>query len=242
LLVGFNDLATTHPEIAKEADGWDPVQIIAGSNKRLRWRCAIGHTWDASANNRTGKQSGCPVCVNKKVVKGFNDLATTNPVVAEQAHDWDPTTVTRSSRKKKQWICKFGHTWYATPADRSRGNGCPTCSKGGFDPNRDAWLYFIVHDEWKMNQIGITNNPELRLKSHERLGWRLIEIRGPLSGHHIQDLETAALKALRQRGALLANKAGGAPFDGWTEAWMTSSVDVNSISQILDWVYEDESK
>ncbi len=32
---GVNDLATLHPEIAAEADGWDPKTITPGSNKKM---------------------------------------------------------------------------------------------------------------------------------------------------------------------------------------------------------------
>lgn len=241
ILVGFNDLATTHPELADQADGWDPKTVISGSNKPVPWRCTLGHQWSTSPHNRTGNaKSGCPVCANKKVLKGFNDLATKDPELAEQAFEWDPHTVTRSSRKKQKWQCQFGHIWSATPADRTNGNGCPTCSKGGFDPNREAWFYFIGHDEWKMYQIGITNNPDLRLKSHNRLGWELIEIRGPLDGHYVQELETSALRSIKRRQALFASKAGGSPFDGWTEAWLRSSLPLATISQLLEWIYEDE--
>lgn len=31
LISGVNDLATTHPFIAREADGWDPKEFNAGS-------------------------------------------------------------------------------------------------------------------------------------------------------------------------------------------------------------------
>ncbi len=91
-----------------------------------------------------------------------------------------------------------------------------------------------------MYQIGITTNPELRLKSHQRIGWSIVELRGPLDGHHIQDLETAVLRSLKKRKALFASQMGGDPFDGWTEAWGKDSLSVASISKILDWVYEDE--
>jgi hypothetical protein len=33
-LQGFNDLATTHPELAKEAFGWDPTKVSRGSAKK----------------------------------------------------------------------------------------------------------------------------------------------------------------------------------------------------------------
>ena len=35
LVAGINDLATLHPEVAAEADGWDPSKIVAGSGKKL---------------------------------------------------------------------------------------------------------------------------------------------------------------------------------------------------------------
>ena len=33
VLTGFNDLATTHPELAMQAEGWDPTKVIAGTHK-----------------------------------------------------------------------------------------------------------------------------------------------------------------------------------------------------------------
>ena len=197
VLAGFNDLATTHPDLAEEAFGWDPTTVNAGSNPKVEWICELDHRWRASPNSRTGKnKSGCPICANKEVLIGYNDLATANPLLAAEAFEWDPTTVTRSSSKKRKWICQFGHTWNSSVADRSVGSGCPTCSKGGFDPNKPAWFYFIEHFEWNMYQIGITTNPELRLKSHQRIGWSIVELRGPLDGHHIQGFVSAVLRGL----------------------------------------------
>ena len=39
----------------------------------------------------------------------------------------------------------------------------------------------------------------------------------------------------------LGHKAGIEKFDGYTEAWTKKSLNVTSIKQILDWVYEDEA-
>jgi hypothetical protein len=235
---GFNDLKTTHPELAAQAYGWDPTEITSGSNKVRVWQCAFGHNWKAMVNTRS-KGIGCPVCTNKKVLVGYNDLATMNPQLASEAFEWDPKTVTQSSHKKRKWQCQLGHIWSSNISDRTRGNGCPTCSTSGFDPNRSAWLYLIEHSEWEMLQIGITAQPEIRLASHRRIGWQLLDLRGPLEGHHIQELETAALKSLKRRNAVFANQSGGPPFDGWTEAWIKGSLPVTSIRELLDLVYED---
>jgi hypothetical protein len=50
------------------------------------------------------------------------------------------------------------------------------------------------------------------------------------------------LHALGKDGAILDHKAGIDKFDGYSEAWTKASLNVISIRQILDWVYEDESK
>ena len=69
VLAGFNDLATTHPEVAAqwhpELNGaLTPQEVTAGSNRRIWWLCPEGHVWRTAVYNRTGrtKQTGCPVC------------------------------------------------------------------------------------------------------------------------------------------------------------------------------------
>ena len=75
---GNRPLSETHPELAKEAFGWDPSLFTAGSNSKVNWKCSKGHVWEAIVGNRS-KGQGCGVCDNKKVLTGFNDLATTHP-------------------------------------------------------------------------------------------------------------------------------------------------------------------
>lgn len=62
-----------------------------------------------------------------------------------------------------------------------------------------------------------------------------------MDGYLTQQLETSCLHALAKRGAILGNKAGINKFDGYSEAWTKASLNVTSIKQLLDWVYEDES-
>ena len=74
VLVGFNDLATTHPRLAAQ---WHPIKngnlestdITAGSNKQVWRKCEkCGHEWLISPNSRTnsprknGEPSGCKKC------------------------------------------------------------------------------------------------------------------------------------------------------------------------------------
>ena len=75
----------------------------------------------------------CPVCCNQKVLKGYNDLTTTNPNLAKE---WNferniqllPTEITAGSKKKVWWKCsKCGYEWQAQISNRNHGTGCPVC-------------------------------------------------------------------------------------------------------------------
>ena len=46
------------------------------------WKCDRGHEWQAMVYTRTGAESRCPYCANRKVLVGFNDLAAREPTVA----------------------------------------------------------------------------------------------------------------------------------------------------------------
>ena len=67
VLAGFNDFATTNPKLAKEAYGWDPATIIAGTHKKLTWACEAGHTYEKSPFLRAkNKRSLCLECKGAK--------------------------------------------------------------------------------------------------------------------------------------------------------------------------------
>ena len=234
ILVGFNDLKTTHPEIAQEAHGWNPSTVVAGSERKRKWKCPKDHIYIANIRDRTRVNSGCPYCSNHKVLKGFNDLKTTHPEVAREAYIWNPSTVVAGFNKKRRWKCSEGHTWASTPSSRtSRGDGCPSCAKYGFDPYENGYLYFLKHSDWQMLQIGISNYPEKRITIHKKLGWEVIEIRGPIEGHLTQQWEKSILRMLKAKGADLSNSKVAGKFDGYSEAWSKSTFPVKSIKELM---------
>jgi DNA-directed RNA polymerase subunit RPC12/RpoP len=240
---GSNDLATKFPAIAKEADGWDPKLVLAGSTSKLKWKCLRNsrHRWVVSPNNRIHggtkdkKITGCPYCDGKIVLKGDNDLATKFPNIAKEADGWDPSLISAGSAKKLKWVCSLDsrHKWSTTPAHRtSESQGCPSCAFTGFDPNKPGYLYFIKHSSWKMLQIGITNYPEDRIASHKKLGWKLIELQGPMRGNMARQWETAILRMLKHRGADLSNAKIAGKFDGYSEAWSKTTFIASSIGEL----------
>jgi hypothetical protein len=126
---GFNDLVTTHPKVATQAHGWDPTTATASSHKIVEWMCGVEHVWSSQVKDRTRESpDGCPFCSGRRVLAGFNDLATVNPPLAAQSHGWDPTTVTFCSGRKVEWACELGHIYSATVANRRNGDNCPYCS------------------------------------------------------------------------------------------------------------------
>lgn len=134
---GYNDLATKNPTLAMQ---WHttkngeltPQMVRTGTNKKVWWECEKGHEWTAAISSRSNG-SGCPYCAGQKVLSGYNDLASQNPMLAAEWHPTKngaltPQMVTAISGKKVWWQCKSGHEWQATVAHRSNGCGCPYCS------------------------------------------------------------------------------------------------------------------
>lgn len=231
---GFNDLQTTHPELAKEAFGWDPSTVMAGSDKVLAWKCSLGHVWKVRVANRRN-EGKCPICLGQRVLIGFNDLATTHPEVAAEAYEWNPETLTAGSGLKRKFKCVSGHIWETAVGHRTgaTATGCPSCSDTGFTPAIDGFLYFLSHPDWEMFQIGITNVPDDRIGRHKRLGWEVIELRGPMDGYLTQQWETAILRMLKAKGADLSNEKIAGKFDGYSEAWSRSTFKVSSIKELM---------
>ena len=135
---GENDLQAINPTLTKEWDyeknkGLTPVDITPNSHKKVWWKCSNGHEWQAAISDRN-RGRGCPYCSNKKVLLGYNDLATTNPEIAAEWHptkngDLLPTMVSSGSHKKVWWKCKNGHEWQSKIEKRKAGSGCPVCRK-----------------------------------------------------------------------------------------------------------------
>ena len=142
VLQGYNDLVTTNPELLKDWDyeendklGIKPNEITNGGKEKVWWKCEKGHNYQAIVSNKVNQQTKCPYCANKKIIIGFNDLATTNPELLEE---WDyekndklgikPENVVLNSTKMIHWKCKNGHEWTTTLNNRARGSNCPYCS------------------------------------------------------------------------------------------------------------------
>ncbi len=135
IIVGENDFASTNPELLKF---WDydkneikPTEITSGSPRQVYWKCEKGHSWKSTIGIK--KKYNCPVCSGRKVLAGYNDLATVCP---ELVKEWDyeknditPQEVVRGSEVYVWWKCEYGHSWRAKITNRVHGTGCPECMR-----------------------------------------------------------------------------------------------------------------
>jgi len=221
-ILGVNDLKSQFPEIAAEAFEWDPSLVTAGSNVKREWRCKQNHIYIATTVSRTSRSTGCPYCSGKQLMPGFNDLRTRFPDIAEEAFGWDPSAVSSGSNVRKTWRCTKGHVWNANVGTRtSQQTGCPVCAEYGFNPEKDAWFYLMQRPGEQ--QLGITNELDVRMKTHERNGWTLLEHAQPASGQKVVDTEQAFKQWLKKNIGVVK---------GTTENWATTSMEVQSLAEL----------
>lgn len=186
VIKGENDLETLFPSIAKE---WDynknkskPSEVKYGSKHKAWWICPKGHSYEAVISHRTGsKQEKCPICANKKILIGYNDLKSLRP---ELIKEWDysknefgPEKYTCGSQKKVWWICPKGHSYEAVIHSRANSNTkCPICNGKkvleGFNDFKSQQPELIK--EWnyeKNNKLGIHPN-KIHYHAWKNVWWK----------------------------------------------------------------------
>ncbi len=173
LLKGFNDFKTKHPSVADE---WSeknlaltPDMVNDKSAKNVWWKCKVcGHEWKAVIKSRANG-SMCPVCADRVVRVGYNDLATTDPYLLaewdyEKNNDVLPTLVTRNSMKYVWWKCANGHSWKARISDRTLNDKkCYYCEQ----EFKSIFLQLVVM--LYANRMGL----KVEVDSDERIGVNL---------------------------------------------------------------------
>ena len=111
-----------------------PDEVNAKSRKNVWWRCSkCGNEWKSVINARV-KGTVCPVCAEREVLAGYNDLATTD---SQLLSEWDyeqnklkPTEVSRTSAKRAWWKCRNGHSWSVKINERTiLKKGCRICEQ-----------------------------------------------------------------------------------------------------------------
>jgi len=245
VLQGFNDLATTNPDLAAQ---WHPEknqtltpQVVSrGTSRAVWWIGTCGHDWKATIPDRALSGAGCPYCSGQATLEGFNDLASTHP---ELLAEWHPTRngtlspreIIAGTSRKIWWVCQQGHEWQANGNNRVTRTGCPTCASTGFDPNKPAVVYFIAHRSLQARKIGITNIGTTRLVDFARNGWEILKLFEHGDGSRIVAIEFALLSWLRNDRQMPTHltKRDMRQTGGWTETFsMEGPSDAEVIARI----------
>ena len=161
VLVGYNDLATTNPELLKEWDYYknkniNPQTLMKTSWKKVWWICKKGHSYEASVVIKLKPNRGCPYCSGQRVLKGFNDIATTNPEILKY---WNydkndkaklyPTLYSRGSNIKVWWICEKGHEYKQSIVDKINSKNCLICNRQKQTSFPEQILFFYLKNIFK---------------------------------------------------------------------------------------------
>ena len=152
--------------------------LLIGSGKKIWWICNKGHEYEMVVYHRRDGH-GCPYCSNQKVLKGYNDLETTNP---ELSKEWDyeknyplkPSDVIAGTEKKFWWKCSKEHSWEQAPGVRMTGSGCPYCANrkvlSGY--NDLETTNPELAKEWNYEKNYPLLPSEIISGSHKKLWWK----------------------------------------------------------------------
>lgn len=211
VLIGYNDLQSLRPDLAAE---WNyerngdlkPDMITCGSSKKVWWiqydmspitGDMVKLEWEAIISDRV-KGHECPMKDGHKVLKGYNDLASLHPNLADE---WNyerngkltPDMVTCGAGKKVWWIQKIKdektkntiqYEWMATIASRVAGSDCPylTTYKGEEYIKQYLQRHNVSFDiQQKFSDLLCTGDGQLSYDfsiPDEKYGYILIEYNG----------------------------------------------------------------
>ena len=215
-----------------------PLENYVNALTAWKSKCLkCGHIVSPKLGAIKGGQGPCIYCAGKKI----DPEAAREFMLAADLLPLEPFRSARIAWKSKCLICKQTVTPRLASVIKN-GRACSFCSETGFNSGEKGFLYFLFHPQWEMYQIGITNNPDMRLLQHKRLGWETMELRGPIDGLSTQQWERSILKMLKARGADLKNDKIAGKFDGYSEAWSKSTFEAKSIKELMRVTEEFEEK
>jgi len=176
-------LIAGYPALAEQwdaaANGTLTAAVTSGSDRRVGWRCAHGHTWAARIYSRT-RGTGCPYCAGRLATPQTSLAALRPDLAAEWAHDLNgdlaPTTVRLGSNARVWWRCPTDpdHAWRATVDSRSsQATGCPFCTGARVTPQTSlAATHPEVAAGWDPDRNGGRTPDTVAAGSKARTWWR----------------------------------------------------------------------
>jgi hypothetical protein len=163
-----NSLQTQAKSVARE---WHPIKngslrpsdVVAGSTRRIFWRCRKdpSHEWEAPLRTRTAGH-GCPFCSGLRICSKTT-LAAVAPDIAKQWHPTKngvltPKDVPAHTNAMVWWKCPRApdHEWQTSLFGRvDRGRGCPFCAgRRASSTSSLAALFPVIAAQWHPTKNG----------------------------------------------------------------------------------------
>ena len=108
--------------LAKSKGGKCLSDEFHGVEKKLKWMCEKGHTWEAIPNN-VKRGSWCPTCAGR-IPLSIEEMK----IFAQQRGGKCLSKEYKNNRTKLQWQCAKGHVWWAAPYSIKSGRWCRKCA------------------------------------------------------------------------------------------------------------------
>lgn len=187
-----------------------------GVNSAVRINCKIHGEFSQNAGDHL-KGHGCQKC--GKIALSLCQRSSVDYFIekAMEVHGdkYDYSHVQyKHGKSKVAIICRKHGVFYQMPHAHLSGQGCPSCAKTGFDPSKNAIVYFLFGDG--IVKVGITNKIKQRLEQ--------IKSSTPFDFNLIHKIKTDGVKAreIEKHYHKKYESAGLTGFDGATE-WLRYS-------------------
>lgn len=114
-------------KVARESGGDclsdEYAHLATAYDKKLRWRCKLGHEWVTDPKSVVYNGTWCPTCNLK--VSNIEEMQE----VAKSKEGKCLSDKYINSNSKLRWECREGHKWFAVPSSIiHHGTWCPYCA------------------------------------------------------------------------------------------------------------------
>ena len=153
---------STAKKIARDRGGECLSSEYRGARNKMRWKCGLGHIWEADLNHIKNRNSWCPHCAGKakKTIEQMRELAgARNGKCLSLAYVNVSTKLT--------WECSEGHIWDAVPNSIQKGVWCPVCAG-----NRPLTLKYFRRLARERNGTCLSTSYE---NQHSKMRWECVE-------------------------------------------------------------------
>jgi hypothetical protein len=199
-----NKLQDLYPEVAKE---WNHEKntlklsdITFGSGRKVWWKGACGHEWQAKVANRTTLKNGCYYCKSTSVVRDENRLSLRFPIIAAELHPSENGNIKASeiafgSTKQLWWLGNCGHEFFTSPNRRTSNDiGCIICNGTINDGNRLSSNASHLIKDWCTDKNGNLKPENISINSSKCVWWY-----DSKCGHSWKDFISARVKGAKCR-------------------------------------------